>query len=126
MKRTLLTAAMSALVLAIPGAAEAQQATDTDTRAQIRALAAEAPTASPHATVQAFLDRDDVRAVAAERGIDVDGLKDRVATLDDAAAANLASRAEDVQDQLAGGDTVTITSTTIIIVLLVIILVIVA
>ncbi|HSG46630.1 MAG TPA: PA2779 family protein [Longimicrobiales bacterium] len=81
---------------------------------------------SDRAAIRDFLARDDVRRVAAERGIDLQRLESGVATLDAPEARTLADRVNDVEDQLAGGDTFVITSTTIIIVLLVIILIVVA
>lgn len=101
---------------------------ETQVRAELRELAA-SPTAADHdrAEVERFLANDRARDVAADMGIDLQALQDRVATLSDADAADLASRVKNANEApMAGGDTFVITSTTIIIVLLIIILIIVA
>lgn len=106
---------------------QAQQAQDQEVRQELRALVTQGDEAeADRAAVAEFLERGDVERVAAQRGIDVDRLKDGVATLGSEEAGDLAERVREVQDQLAGGDTFVITSTTIIIALLVIILIIVA
>lgn len=126
MKRFFTTALAFGVLAAAPLTAAAQEAGDPPTRTDLRALVTEAPAEDARATVRAFLDRSDVRAVAAERGIDVERLEGAVATADAGSLATVAERIDDAQDQLAGGQTITITATTIIIILLVIILVIVA
>ena len=86
----------------------------------------ESPAEADRATVLRFLDRDDVRTVAADNGIDVERVERAVEASDAGTAADLAERVRDAEDQLAGGDTFVISTTTIIIALLVIILIIVA
>lgn len=116
-----------ALLLAPVTGLQAQQAGDQTVEEELRALVSQGSEArSDRAAVADFLERDDVERAAAEGGIDLDRLKDGVATLGADEAAGLADRVEDVEDQLAGGDTFVITSTTIIIALLVIILIVVA
>lgn len=116
------------LALFAPTRTAAQQADRGDIQT-LRELA----TAPDEATrdrevVRSFLARRDVRATAADHGIDVDRIVDRISTLDSADAAELADRVRTAEQELVqvGGDTFVITSTTVIIVLLVIILIIVA
>lgn len=107
----------------VHGELSAQELPDArDVERALRAMVV-GPTSADRdrAVVRRFLERDDVRAAAAERGVDLDGARARVATLDAPAAADLAARVEDVDRQLAGGQVV-ITSTAIIIALLVVIL----
>lgn len=126
MKRFFTTALALGVLAAAPLTAAAQEAGDPPTRTDLRALVTDAGTDDARTTVQDFLKRADVRAVAADRGIDVERLEGAVATADAGSLATIAERIDDAQDQLAGGQTVTITATTIIIILLVIILIIVA
>lgn len=76
------------------------------------------------AAIQATLSRPEVAAVARTAGIDLETLKAGVATMDASALADVATRADLVDQSLVGGaSTVTISTTTIIIVLLVVILI---
>lgn len=115
------------LVGAMAGPATAQEA-GADLQSELREMAAAPSAADAHrAVVRDFIADDRVRSVAADLGVDLAGMEGRVATLDDADAADLAKRIRDAnEDPLAGGDTLVITSTTIIIVLLIILLVAVA
>lgn len=72
------------------------------------------------------LEKAEVQRVARTMAFDLASAEDAVATLDGAELAELASLAEDVESELAGGNTITISTTTIIIALLVLILIIVA
>lgn len=119
---------LAALALLLPATdVAAQQADEAQVRQELRTMVTQGDEArSDRAAVHDFLQRDDVKSVAAERGIDLERLESGVATLDDGEARTLANRVNDVDSQLAGGDSFVITSTTIIIVLLVIILVVVA
>lgn len=127
MKRTILTAVMAAAMLAAPAAVQSQETGTRDVRAELRAMVTDAPAASDsRARIEAFLQGDDVAAVAERNAMDVERLADAVATLDDRTAANLAERVNDADKQLAGGDTITITTTTLIIALLVLIIILVA
>lgn len=127
----LVTKAMAlAALIALPATAAAQETSHTPAPERaLNALAAQPGVAQrDRSTVTSFLDRSDVKKVAAEHGIDLERLREGVATLDDGAAADLARRVETADQQLAhvGGDTFVISSTVVIIALLVIILVIVA
>ena len=102
---------------------------------------AQAPTTSPlsavaaeHAakkqadrqTILSVLEREDVRQVAKNAGLPIDKAAAAVATLDGAELAQVASQAQQVNDALAGGQTITLSVWLIIIALLIIILVVVA
>jgi len=79
------------------------------------------------AVVQRLLERPDVRALAAEVGLDVRRAQSAVATLDGEQLSQLAAEARQAEQALAGGQSrVTISTTLIIIALLVVILLIVA
>ena len=78
-------------------------------------------------TVQQFLQRSDVRAIAGKYGIDLRRAESVVATMNAADLSSVAARAREADRALAGGaSTIVISTTTIIIALLVLILVIVA
>lgn len=79
------------------------------------------------AVVQRLLERPDVRALAAEIGLDVRRAQTAVAALDAGQLADLAAQARQAEQALAGGQgSVRISTTLIIIALLVLILLIVA
>lgn len=78
------------------------------------------------AVVQRLLERPDVRALAAEVGLDVRRAQTAVATLDGDQLSQVAAQARQAEQQLAGGQSLTISYTLIIIALLVVILLIVA
>lgn len=121
MKRFTVALALIATFGLVTGA-QAQEA-DTDLRAELQTMAAEDGSGeADRAVVSDFLERDDVQQVAAGNGISMERLESAVETLDGAQAATLAERVRQVQDQLAGGDTVVISVTTIIIVLLILVL----
>ena len=77
-------------------------------------------------TVRRFLGRDDVKAVAGKAGIDIGRAETAVAALDASELAALAAQARHAEEQLAGGQSVTLNATWIIIGLLIIILIVVA
>jgi hypothetical protein len=76
------------------------------------------------AAVLRILERPDVRALAAEMGVDVRRAQSAIATLDGEPLAELASRARQAEQALAGGQggSITLSYTIIIIGLLVLIL----
>src|SRR5687768_17160683 len=79
------------------------------------------------AVVQRLLARPDVRALAAEIGLDVRRAQSAVAALDGAQLTELAAQARQAEEGLAGGQgSIRISTTLIIIALLVLILLIVA
>ena len=74
------------------------------------------------AAVLAFLDREDVREAAEANGMELDGLESRVLALDAPAAADLAERVADTEQQIGGDTRIVISSTAIIVALLLIII----
>ena len=78
-------------------------------------------------TVLRLLERDDVKKIAGEAGLDLRRAASAVATLNGEELATLAVQAGQVERELAGGQsTITISTTLIIIALLIIILIVVA
>lgn len=77
--------------------------------------------------IRSVLEREKVRSVAEQHGIDLVRAKDAVATLDGDGLQRVAAQAERVNEALAGGDsTVVIGTTTLIIALLVLIIILVS
>ncbi|MFP3947775.1 MAG: hypothetical protein ACOC8K_02860 [Gemmatimonadota bacterium] len=115
------------LSLTAVGTVGAQQAqghtvTDQELRNAVRGEV-EAEDAD-RALVQRVLEREEVRSVAENAGLDVNEARDGVGLLEGVELARVASLAGDVEDQLAGGQNrVTITTTTLTIVLLILILI---
>ena len=81
---------------------------------------------SDRETVLRLLEREEVQKIAGEAGLDMRRAASAAATLDGPELANLAAQARQVEQSLAGGQSVTISTTLIIIALLVIILIVVA
>lgn len=74
-----------------------------------------------------MLEREEVRCVAAEHGLDLTRAEDAVATLEGRGLERVAAQAERVDEALAGGDTtIVIGTTTLIIALLVLIIILVS
>ncbi|MGK7312091.1 MAG: DUF6627 family protein [Candidatus Longimicrobiales bacterium M2_2A_002] len=101
----------------------AQEAPEADARNELRTLVTEADGADDRAALLEVLDREDVRAVAEERGVDMDRVKDGVRTMEIGDVSRIADRFLDSDGQLAGGDTLVISATTVIIILLLLILI---
>ncbi len=76
--------------------------------------------------VRGFLNRAEVREVAARLGLDVTRAETAVSTLSSDEAADLADQARQVDAQLAGGDSITISVTTLLLVIIIIIILLVA
>lgn len=126
MKRVSIALAVAA-TFTLGSEAQAQQTPTSAVDQELQALVLEQTgDAAARGAVRAFLDREDVQAAAAEAGIEVDRLKQGVETLTADQASRLAERVQDVEQQLAGGDTLVISATAVIIALLVIILILVA
>ena len=121
MRYTLLLALTATFALAPTLAA--QEAPETDARNELRTMATEASETDDRAALLEVLDREDVRAIAEERGVDMDRVKDGVRTMDVGDVNRIADRVLDSDGQLAGGDTIVISATTVIIVLLLLILI---
>ena len=82
--------------------------------------------AADRESVLQLLARPEIRAVAGDLGLDLRRAESAVATLDGSALSEVAAQARQVQQALAGGQSVTISTTLIIVALLVLILIIVA
>jgi hypothetical protein len=72
--------------------------------------------------ILSVLERDEVRQVAKDAGLPIDKAAKAVAALDGAELAQVAAQAQQVNDALAGGQTLTLSVWLIIIILLVVIL----
>jgi hypothetical protein len=81
---------------------------------------------SDRQAILSLLQRPEVREVAAKAGISLEKASAAVATLEGQDLREIASRARQVNNELAGGATIVITTTTIIIILLLVIIIIVA
>lgn len=114
------------LVAAVPRA-EAQDTHTASPAALDAALQQHVSTsAADRDTVLRLLERDEVKKIAGEAGLDLRRAASAVATLTGEELAGLAVQAAQVERDLAGGQSVTISTTLIIIALLIIILIIVA
>jgi hypothetical protein len=98
-----------------------QAALDAAVQQQVRAVDRD------RETVRLFLQRDDVKAVAGNAGLDVGRAESAVAAMSPSELASLAEQARQAEQSLAGGQSsVTISTTMIIIGLLVLIVLILA
>jgi hypothetical protein len=128
--RTTVVMILLAVMLA-PSLAFAGQSAQTAQAAQSQSLAA---VAADHAakkqadrqTILNVLNRQDVRQAAKQAGLPIDKAVSAVATLDGVELAQAAAQAQQVNDALAGGQTITLSVWLIIIALLIIILIVVA
>ena len=116
-----------ALLALAPGQIQAQTAA-SDVTTELRTLVSDHETeaGTDRAAIADFLDRDEVAQAASTGGIDLDRVRAAVPALGADDAGKVAERVQDVEQQLAGGDTFVISTTTIIIALLVVILIVVA
>jgi hypothetical protein len=115
------------ILVAVPPGASAQQAGAIQHAAPPEALDQAlddhlSTVDADRAVVQRLLERPDVRALAADIGLDVRRAQSAVATLAGDQLTELAARARQAEQQLAGGQSVTISYTLIIIGLLILIL----
>jgi hypothetical protein len=78
------------------------------------------------AAIREALERPEVRDVAARIGIDLDYVTASIGTLSGPDLVGVAGAAREVNENLVGGSSVTLSTTTIIIILLALILIIVA
>ena len=114
------------LVAAVPRA-DAQE-THTASQAALDAVLQQhvSTSTADRDTVLRLLEREEVKKVAGEAGLDVRRAASAVATLDGEELASLAVQARQVEQSLAGGQSsITISTTLIIIGLLIIILIVV-
>lgn len=114
-------------VILAPSLAFAGQAAQATSSQRLSAVAAE-HAAKKQADRQAILnvlDREEVRQVAKNAGLPIDKAAAAVATLEGAELAQVAAQAQQVNDALAGGQTISLSVWLIIIALLIIILIVV-
>lgn len=119
---------MLVAVMLAPTLAYAQVAAQAAAPQSLAAVAAD-HAAKKQADRQVILDvlaREDVRQVAKSANLPIDKATAAVATLQGAELAQVAAQAQQVNDALAGGQTITLSVWLIIIALLIIILVVVA
>jgi hypothetical protein len=76
--------------------------------------------------IQRVLQREEVRDVAARFGMDLRRAETAVPTLGSSDLEALAARAADVEQELAGGDSIVLTTTTIIVIALLVTVIILA
>lgn len=121
---TMLVAVMLTPSLAYAGQAAAQQAAPQ----ALAAVAAEhaAKTQADRQVILDVLARQDVRQVATSANLPIDRAVAAVATLQGHELAQVAAQAQQVNDALSGGQSITLSVWLIIIALLIIILVVVA
>lgn len=113
--------------LVLPVTLRAQQPPMVDQATLDRAIAAHLQRSdADRRTIRGLLERQQVREIAARVGIDIKHAEAAVATMDGPELQKLAEQARAVEDSLAGGSSVTLSTTTIIIGLLILILIIVA
>lgn len=119
---------MLVAVMLAPTLAWAGQAAQAQAPQSLAAVAAEhaAKTQADRQMVLDVLARDEVRDVAKAANLPIDRAAAAVATLEGQELAQVAAQAQQVQDALAGGQTITMSVWLIIIALLVIILIVVA
>jgi hypothetical protein len=125
--RSIVVMVLLAVMLA-PSLASAGQAAQAASSQSLSAVAADhaAKKQADRQMILKVLDRQDVRQVADRAGLPVDKAKAAVAALDGNELAQVAAQAQQVNDALAGGQTITLSVWLIIIALLVIILIVVA
>ena len=128
MRTSVLTLAMLfTLVAAVPRAAAQERHTASQAALDAALQQHVGTSTTDRETVLRLLEREEVKTVAGQAGLDLRRAASAVATLDGLELANLAAQARQVEQGLAGGQsTITISTTVIIIALLVIILIVVA
>ncbi len=122
----ILLAVMVAPSLALAG--QAAQTPQASSAQSLSAIAAEhaAKKQADRQMILGVLDRDEVRKAAEATGLPLDKARAAVATLDGQELAQAAAQAQQVNNALAGGQTITLSVWLIIIALLIIILIVVA
>lgn len=124
MKLGYLTAVATFVLVAATGMASATGNHAVETRALRRAAAGVAsPDAQRRAAIAATLEHPQVRAVAEAAGLDIVEARDAVSTLSGAELETISQQAAQVDDALAGGDTIVISASAVIIILLILILI---
>lgn len=120
MRTTRFIACLSFLFIVATGTAEGQQVLgEADLNAAVvdRVDTAE----RDRQQLRSLLQRDDVRRVVSERGVDVDHLDDAIGTLSGADLERIAPLVQQVNGELVGGQAIRLSATTIILILLLVI-----
>lgn len=128
MKRAPLALAAAFLLLALPATAVAQAQEHVVSVETLDAIVAEhdGVAEAERAELRSFLQRPEVRRIAAETGIDVVRAETAVASLGAAEVRQLSGQLAQVDAALSGGDSIVISTTALIIALLVLLIVLVA
>lgn len=127
--RTFVLIAVLTLVFVVHAAPSGAQTSHSATQSAIDAALQQkvSSEAADRETVLRLLDRPDVQAVAGEAGLDLRTAKDAVGTLQGTDLTEIAARAAQVEQALAGGQSrITISTTFLIIALLLLIVLILA
>jgi len=113
-----------AALASLGGDARAQQPTATDVTHELRLIASQPTVAdADRETVRAFLDQPDVQRVAESSGLDLTSTRDRVSSLTDAEAAELAARLDALPGTpQVGGQVIVISASAVVIALLILLL----
>ncbi|MFW6083874.1 MAG: PA2779 family protein [Gemmatimonadota bacterium] len=125
MKRLFPAVALIAL-LSVPAQGLAQEHAVSPEALDAMAVEHAASVEADRAELRAFLDRPEVRRVAAEAGVDVQTAVTAVASLSAEEVADLSGRVAQAEAALDGGDRIVISTTAIIIGLLILIVILVA
>lgn len=126
MNRLLPTAAALLALFVLPAPGWAQEHAVSPEALDAIAVEHAATGQADRAQLKAFLDRPEVRRIAAEAGVEVQTAATAVASLSAEDVADLSGQLAQAEAALAGGDQVVISTTAIIIGLLLVILILVA
>ena len=125
--RTLLVVGMALFAAVTAPSSSAGEKSVVSTRTMDAAVVSESHAGdNDRAAVAGVLRKDAVRGQAERMGLDPSRLEAMVATLSGSELSQVAQAAANVDEALAGGDTVVIGATTLIIVLLIILVILVA
>lgn len=118
------TACLSLLLIVAPAPAQGQQVVGgADLNAAVVDRADEVE--RDREQLRSLLQRDEVRSLGSERGVDMDRLDDAIGALSGADLDRLAPLVQQINGELVGGQAIRLSATTIIIILLLIITIIV-
>ena len=126
MRRLLPTATALLVLFVLPTSGWAQEHAVSPEALDAIAVEKAATEQADREQLEAFLDRPEVRRIAAEAGLDVQTAASAVASLSAEEVADLSGQLAQAEAALAGGEAVVISTTAIIIGLLLIILILVA
>jgi len=123
--QTLGLAVLLSLFVAAPAGAQQSHVTDPATLDRLVAEQAQQDDAA-RAAIREALQRDDVREVARQAGLDLARAEAAVQTLSGAEVQEIAAHATQLNENLAGGQSAVVISTTTIIIIALVVLLIVA